>query len=203
MENDVRIPSGKSDFALIFESDNLNGKTLLYNYLLSELLGQVEVNQFDTLDLNSGRLNNNIYSKEKYVLALEARNYHFSDSGFFMLRGQVSGNNINKLIEKFAAEIKSIEKLDKAHFERAKKRLLLSIEKNLSFGDNRVTEYLKQQSNWNTVKGTKILDDLRSLNSGDFSKFVQQLFRGKMCFVAQSPEINTIHSHEKIKGLFK
>lgn len=42
----MRIPQGKgkSDVALIFESGNLKSKDLLYNYLLSSLLGKVEVN---------------------------------------------------------------------------------------------------------------------------------------------------------------
>lgn len=33
---------------------------------------------------------------------MEARNYHYSDSGFFSLRGVVSGNNVNNMIEKMA-----------------------------------------------------------------------------------------------------
>jgi hypothetical protein len=47
----------------------------------------VEVNQFDLLGLNQGLFNKNVYAKEKFVLGMEARNFHFSDSGFFMLRG--------------------------------------------------------------------------------------------------------------------
>jgi len=39
---------------------------------------------------------------------MEARNFHFSDAGFFMLRGQVSGNNVNNLIEKMAEQVKKI-----------------------------------------------------------------------------------------------
>lgn len=65
-------------------------------------MGLVEVNQFDKLDLNRGLLNQNIYKKEKSVLALEAKNFHFSDSGFFMVRGQVTGNNVNSILEKIA-----------------------------------------------------------------------------------------------------
>ena len=68
----------------------------------------MEVNQQDILNINSGKLNQNIYNKEKYVLSLEAQNYHYTDTGMFMLRGSVSGNNTNNLIEKLADEIKSI-----------------------------------------------------------------------------------------------
>ncbi len=39
---------------------------------------------------------------------MEARNFHFSDAGFFMFRGQVSGNNVNNLIEKMAEQVKKI-----------------------------------------------------------------------------------------------
>jgi len=36
LENDVRIPgTGKSNFSILFESDALNGKNLMFNYLLS------------------------------------------------------------------------------------------------------------------------------------------------------------------------
>lgn len=122
----MRIPGhGKSEFAICFETDNIKGPNFLHNFLLAELLGQVEVNQFDKLNLNRGLLSQNIYNKEKYVLALEARNFHFTDSGFFMLRGQVSGNNVTNAIEKVAQQLKGISKLPKSEFERAKKALAL------------------------------------------------------------------------------
>lgn len=46
LENDVRQPhaGSKSDFAILFETSNLKSKDLLYNYILTTLLGQVEVN---------------------------------------------------------------------------------------------------------------------------------------------------------------
>ena len=91
---------------MCFETENIKGKNILHNYLLSEVLGSVEVNQFDKMDVNRGLLNQNIYKKEKSALALEAKNFHFSDSGFFMLRGQVSGNNVNNILEKTALELK-------------------------------------------------------------------------------------------------
>lgn len=128
MENDVRsLSSGSSEFAVIFETANVKEKSILYNYLLTEMLGQVEVNQFDLLELNSGKLNQEIYKKDKSVLAMEARNYHFSDSGFFMFRGKVSGNNVNNLIEKFSAQINKIGQSNKSEFERAKKKLSVNI----------------------------------------------------------------------------
>lgn len=143
-ENDVRVPcQGKSQFALCFETEDLKGKNLMHNYLLAELLGQVEVNQFDKLDINRGLLNQNVYKKEKSVVSLEARNYHYSDAGFFMIRGQVTGNNVNNALEKIAQEMKNLSKLPKSEFERAKKALGLRILMNLSHSRNRTTELMK------------------------------------------------------------
>lgn len=146
LENDVRIPSGsgKSEFAILFETGNFSSKDILHNYILTSLLGQVEVNEYDKIKQNPGSLNKNIYNKEKYVLGLEARNFHYSDSGMFMLRGCVSGNNTNNLIDKISEEVKGVQKLNKGEFERAKKRLTLDVLKNISNPRCKVAEYLKQ-----------------------------------------------------------
>lgn len=181
---------GKSQFAVCFETENISGKTLLYNYLLSEILGQVEVNQFDKLDVNRGILNQNVYKKEKSVLALEAKNFHFTDSGFFMLRAQVSGNNVNTVLEKLAEQMKQIGKLPKSEFERAKKALSLKIQLNLNSGKLRTTEFLKQQSVWGSVKGNEILNEVASLDQKELTKFTNGLLKNKLCFVVETPEVS-------------
>jgi hypothetical protein len=54
---------------------------------------------------------------------LEASNLHFSDSGVFVLRGNVSGDNVNRGLESISRVFKSLDKIKPEVFEGAKKNL--------------------------------------------------------------------------------
>lgn len=95
----TRTESSNTDFAVAFESVNLSDKTLLNYYLLSHLLGRVEVNYFNPLEINHSILSKDVYLKNSFFNSVEAVNLHFSDAGVFVLRGNVSGDNVNKGLE--------------------------------------------------------------------------------------------------------
>lgn len=203
-ENDVRMPSqsGKSQFAVLFEAPSISSENLLAYYLLSELLGSVEVNQFDPLELKNSHLND-LYKKHSFVHALEAKNFHFSDSGMFSLRGVVSGNNLNSALEAVANVFNASKKVKKADFERARKSLGLKLLSNLENDYLRAEELVKEQSVWGNVKADKVLNELNNLSIEQFVKVVSALGNAKMSFVVETPNLSNIHSYEKIKSLFK
>ena len=203
-ENDVRLPtnSGASQFAILFEAPNMNSTDVLQYYLLSEILGNVEVNQFDPLEMKNSRFND-LYKTNSYFNALEARNYHFSDAGMFLLRGVVSGDNLNSGVESVAQVFKNLQNTTQADYERARKRLGLRLMENLENDYMRAEEFAKQQSVWGQVKGDNLLAELNSLTLKEFKNVVGKLGKAKLSTVVESPNLNNIHSYEKIQALFK
>lgn len=203
-ENDVRVPSGSgaSQFAVLFEAPDMNSKEVLYYYLLSEVLGSVEVNEFNALEIKNSRFND-LYKNSSYINALEASNYHFSDAGMFCLRGVVSGDNLNNGIESVAKVFKNLQKTTKAEFERARKKFALRIMENLEDDFLRVEEFAKQQSVWGEVKGDNLIAELNTLTLEEFKNVASKLVKGKLSTVIESPNLKNSHSYEKIQSLFK
>lgn len=76
-----------------------------------------------------------MYKKLNYIKAIEAQNFHFSDSGIYVLRGSVMGNNTNAFLDNLSKAVKAIDSLSKENFEGAQKRLKLKFIQNLNLLD--------------------------------------------------------------------
>lgn len=63
MEYRQRTEASNTDFAVCFETGTVKDKHLLSYYLIAELLGKVEVNHFDPLNVGSGLLTTELYQK--------------------------------------------------------------------------------------------------------------------------------------------
>ena len=69
---------------------------------------------------------------------------HFSDSGLFTLRGNVSGDNVNQALEGMAKILSSVENVSDVQFEGAKRTLGVQLLKGLDNEFQRVEEIVKQ-----------------------------------------------------------
>ena len=204
-ENDIRNlkkGSHNSQLAIVFEAGNWKSDNLLHFYLISELLGKVEVGYQDSLSVQKSKFYNNIYSKNAFVDSLEAVNMHFTDSGLLILRSDVNGDHVNKTIEMIANEVKSLNNINNADLNAAKKKLKMRLIGALENDNVRIEEMLKQQNVYGQADLKSVIQKIDAIDAGALQKTVQGLAKGKMTFILDSENLQNVHSHDKIKGLF-
>ncbi len=203
-DNYVKLPTDSSttQISLCLEAPNLHTQDIIYFYFLSILLGRVEVNHYDPLEQYKGRFYNNIYQKHSFINALEASNYHFTDSGMFMIRAVVNGNNVNQSLDLMSKEVASLEKITQAEFDGAQRNLKISISENLNVSYQRVEEYMKQQLTWDHVKAMDLLNEIDQLNLQGLKKALKKMRAGKLSVVIEGANVHQAYGHEKLKKMF-
>ena len=202
-ESDVRnLKKGSnSNLAIIFEAGSWKADDLLNHYLLSELLGRVEVGNNDALSTARNRLTHNVYSKNAFIDSLEATNMHFSDSGLFILRANVNGDNVNKAIELIAGELKGF-KITDAELRVAKKKLKLRLINAMEDDSIRIEELLKQTSVYGKADLKSVIQKVDAIDAASVQNTIKNLITGKMSFILESESLQNIHNTDKIKNLF-
>ena len=113
------------------------------------------------------------------------------------------GNNTDAFLENLSKTVKEMGSLDKEILEGAKRRLKLKFMQNLEFLDQRVEEYMKQQSEWQEVKGDSIVSEVDNLDLKGLKSHIKKLTSGKCTFVVEGPDVQNVQSLEKVKSLFK
>ena len=204
-ESDVRNlkkGSPNSQIAIVFEAPSWKSENLLHYYLISELLGKVEVGHHESLNAQKSKFYDNIYSKNAFIDSLEAVNMHFTDSGLFIMRSDVNGDHVNKTIEMIANEVKSLSNISNADLNIAKKKLKLKIIGALENDNTRIEELLKQQSVYGKTDLQTISQRIDSIDAGALQKTLQNLAKSKMSFIVETENLQNVHSHDKIKALF-
>ena len=205
-ETDVRnLKKGShgSQLAIVFEASGWKSNNLLHYYLISELLGKVEVGHHDSLNAQRSKFYDNIYSKNAFVDSLEAVNMHFTDSGLLILRADVSGDNVNKTIEMIANEVKNLGNINNADLNIAKKKLKLRLIGALENDNTRIEEILKQQSVYGQANLQAIVQNIDAIDTAALQKTLQGLSKNKMSFILETENLQNIHSHDKIRNLFE
>ena len=205
-ESDVRTlkkDSHNSQLAIVFEAANWKSDNLLHYYLITELLGKVEVGHHDSLNVQKSKFFDNIYSKNAFIDSLEAANMHFTDSGLLILRADVNGDNINKAIELITKEVKALGSVNNSELNIAKKKLKLKIIGALEDDNVRIEELLKQQSVFGKADLSSIANKIDAIDTSALQKTVQNLAKSKMAFVVETENLQNIYSYDKIKGLFE
>ena len=204
-ENDVRnIKKGASgaEFALGFEGSNWESADLMDYYVLSELLGGVEVNEYDALNNQTGLLYNNLYKNNAFIDGLEATNSHFTDSGVFVLRGSTSTEKLNNTLELLAGVFKGVANVSEEDVNAAKKRIKIRLLRGMEDEFCRVEESMKQMSVFGEVRFGRAVEGLQKVNKASLGKLVQKLGQGKMSVVLESEDVSGVYNHQKIKKLF-
>jgi len=204
-ESDVRnLTKGayNSHAAIVFEAGDWKADDLLNYYLLSEMLGRIEVGNNDTLSTARNRLTRNVYAENAFIDSVEATNMHFTDSGLFIIRANINGDNVNKALELIAGEFKALGSSKDAELRVAKKKLKLKLMNALEDDSVRVEELLKQTSVYGKADFKSVIQRVDDISAASLAKTVQNLCRAKMTFVLESASLQNIHSHDKIKNLF-
>lgn len=199
---DLRKGSYNSHAALVFEAGNWESENLLNYYLLSELLGRIEVGNNEALSTSRNRLTRNVYAENAFIDSIEATNMHFTDSGLFIIRTNINGDNVNKALELVATEFKALGDISEAELNVAKKKLKLRLLNALDDDSVRVEELLKQTSVYGKADFKSIVSKVDAITTGSVQKTIQTLGNGKMTFVLDSASLQNIYSHDKIKSLF-
>lgn len=203
-ECDVRTHknSKSSEIAVLFEAPSWTQPHVEHFHILRHLLGRGGLSQAaDPLNLNQGHglLNSEVYMKHAYFKSAEAFNMHFTDSGVFGLRAEVSPGKETKALEELAH---ALGKIDKKSFESAKLRLLLDLDEHLSCDFQRVEEYVKESLVFGKIVADEFRNKIQSATFEQFQKVLQGLAKAKFGFVAQGPKLGELPAFDKIKAQF-
>lgn len=205
LENEVRnVRKGKvgAQFAVALEAGSWKDANLLDFFVICELLGRVEVNEYDPLNTQAGRFYNNVYSKNAFVDALEASNQHFTDSGLFVVRGETSSDKLNSTLDLVAKEFGSLGKVNEKELNAAKKRLKLRLLSANDCDSARLDEMLKQMSVYGQVDLGSALQKLNAVSTESIKQTVERLAKAKMSVVIETENLTNVYSHAQIKKLF-
>lgn len=194
---------GKNEVIIVFESSSWNCNDLIMNFLAREVLGSADVANPDCQEANRGVFSSEIYQKHKSVHSIESFNMHFSDSGIFGFRLQTNADSTNKAIEVLSSAVNNIGSITQTQFDGAKKRLKRRIIESLGRDWERVEEILKHQNTYNEFRVEQFLKEIDSASLQNLANWFQGLTKHGMSVLFEGPELSNVHSHGKIKGLFK
>ena len=205
-ENDVRTRvagTSRSDAFVIFEDAEWSNDDMVKSHVARELFGAADVANHYSTGANHGLFGSKIYKQHKFVHSIEAFNMHFTDTGLFGFRMQVNNDSINKSLEILSAVLRDDSLLTETELQAAKKQLKRKIVESVGRDFERLEEYLKHQSIFGEVRVDRFLKQIEDLTITDFRAWLAQLMGGKMAFVIQGSDLANVHSHDKIKELFK
>ena len=194
---------GKNEAIIVFESSSWKSNDLIMNFLAREVLGSADVANPDCLEANRGIFSSEIYQKHKSVHSIESFNMHFSDSGMFGFRLQTNPDSTNNAIEVLASAINNVGNITQSQFDGAKKRLKRRIIESLGRDWERVEEVLKHQNAYNDFRVEQFLRDIDGTSLQNLANWFQGLTKQGMAVLLEGPSLSNVHSHGKIKGLFK
>ena len=193
----------RNELILAFESSSWQDPHLLKNFLARELFGAADVANPQCQEANRGLFGTQVYQQNKHVHAIESFNMHFSDAGLFGFRVQASPDQTNKAVETLAAVIKGVSKVSKEELEGAKRRLKRRFLESTGKDFQRVEELLKHQATYSEVRLEQFLKELDAISAQDLGAWLLRVTQGKLAVLAEGSDLTNLHSHSKIKELFK
>lgn len=193
----------KNETLLLFEAASAASKEFVLAALAREYFGQADVSNPNCHASNNGVFVTDFYSKEKSLLAAEAFNFNFRDSGVFGLRLTSSGDGANKSLEALAQHLRGLDKLSEGDLLQAKRRLRRRIVEGTENDFQRINELLAHKSVFGENRLKQMLEQIDQVSAKDFSGFVRKTLSGKAAVVLQGPNAGATHGLKKLKELLK